>query len=882
MTKSIEKYLIGYILGFWKDVVSESVSRVDGLNQIKSEDFPSGVFERLQGCIPLVSEDDRMQVREVFSRAGPFCRLSRKHRNALRRSIQLKSGLVPSMKLFTVHMRVLEGISVCMKDLLDLKTRKRRRGCATPLESVLRGLYTTERNACDSYRIQTLNGWRTIDAPFQDRQELSCRQLWLFVMRHDDPRDIDLNHLAYVAQQLGFYSPRIDELAMRYEVPARETTAGLESFPWRNDIPVERKERLGPKATTWLEKSRKARNYMYFDFAENFGTRAAQKHLKLENVTPLVELACIYRAFFAHPFSPSPYAEIPSLHETSCSQSETVLQTDSEHLPDPQERVRSRDSCDYESPADETMELETLPEPDNRASSPLENEEESEYESAIENVIPVRREDRTATRKSEGPLGGQTLGEIGDHGSPIGMFEADDMDSLQQGNQGIPLPREHDIQEPFLSNQSGSYRPEADQPQPAGRSSNISRILRPTAQVGRSHLNSIFAEVQHPETIDDPTLSTGRQTLDRTSAVQADDGIRTSSSPEPVITGPEVRDQEINFRRASKQNVTSTVSHPPSLVTSDIRIAASAGTDPSIWSDSRSVDLTLNRRLDLEPSLEALTRTSYPTKQVSEALEWLDLDYSQHHPKKMIKPQGNVKLLPGQGKGPEASQHRDWHKVGVNGIGGNLAEILPVRADPSECVCVHSQLMQGENTNNTARPPARGGLNSVEMERGRQDGSQGHDPPGSIEAAWCQPVETEQYRRPISHSERPIPSRIVLEAVQPPVWSGYVDTTYSDPLNDGRLDMSQNDLQGSSLGDLRHYNDCMSMFDATRFSDEESPLHNEVLSDVGSPTRGSTAQSIPSADSIPFSALGEDQATTNSGSDLLQSRNEGKSHLILP
>ncbi|KAJ5335637.1 uncharacterized protein N7506_005573 [Penicillium brevicompactum] len=753
---SIEKYLIGYILGFWNDVVSESQSRVDGLNEMKPEDFPSEVFERLQGCIPVVSEDDRMQVREVFARAGPFCRLSSKHRNALRRSIQRKSGLVPSMKLFTVHMRVLEGISVCMKDLLDIKTGKRRRGCATPLESVLRVLYTTERNACDRYRIQTLNGWRTIDAPFQDRRELSCRQLWLFVMRHDDPRDIDPNHLAYVAKQLGFYSPRIDELAMRYEVPARETTVGLESSPWRNDIPVERKERLGPKATTWLEKSRKARKYMYFDFAENFGTRAAQKHLKLENVTPLVELACIYRAFFAHPFSPSPYAEIPSLHETSCSQSQTVIHTDSERLPAPQERVRSRDSCEYESAADETMEIETVPEPDNRASSPLEypldSEGESEYESAIENVIPVRREDHTATRKSEGPLGGQTLG--------------------------------------------------------------------------------------------------------------------------PATAGPEVRDQEMNARRASKQNVSSTVSYPPSLVTPDLRIAASAGMAPSIWSDGYSVDPTPDRRWDLEPSHETLTRSSYPTKHVGDALEWLDLDYSQHPSKKLIKPQGNVNLLPGQGKGLKASQHRNWHKLGANATGGNFAETLPVRADPSESVFVDSQLMPDEDTRKTASPPAGSGLNSVEMERGRQDGSQGHDPPGYIEPAWCQPVETDQYRRPFSHSERPIPSGIVLEPVQPGVPSGYVDTTYSDPLDDGRLDKSQDGPQGSSLGDVRHYNDCMSMFDATSFSDEGSPLQNEVLSNAGSPTRVSTAQSIPSADSIPFSALGEDHAATNSGSCLLQSRNE--------
>lgn len=859
---------------------------MDGLEQIKPGDIPSEIFERLQGCIPVISEADRMKVREVFSREGPFCTLSKKHRNALRNYIQKKSGLIPSVKLFTVHMRVLKGLSVCMKDLLDIKTGKRGRGCATPLESVLRGLYTAERNARDRYRIQTLNGWRTIDAPFEDRQELSCRQLWLFVMRHDSPKGIDTNHLAYVAKQLGFYSPRIDDLATRYEVPARETTVAPESSSWTNDISVEPKKRLGSKATTWLEKSRKARDYMYFDFAENLGTRAAQKHLKLENVTPLVELACIYRAFFAHPFSPSQYAEIPNLRETSCSQPETVRHTNSERLPTLQERFRSRDSCEYESAADETMELETVPEPDNRASSPLEdaleNEGESEYESAIENVIPVRREDHTATGKSEGPLGGQTFGETSDHGSPIGIFEADEVHSLQQGDQGIPLPREHSIQEPYLSTQSGSYRPEPYHHQPAGQSSNTSKILQSTAQVGRSHLNYTSAEGQHPEAIDHPIRLTGRQTPNRTSPVEPDAGIRISSGPGPATAGPEMRDQEIYVHQASKQNATSTVSYPPILVTPDIRITASAGMAPPIWSDGPSVDRTPNRRWHLEPSSETLTRSSYPAKLVGDALEWLDLDYSRNPSKKFIKPQGNVNLIPGQGKELKASQRRDWHNVGVNAIGGNLAETLPVRPDLSECVFVDSQLMLGEDTNMTTSLPAGSGLNLVEMERGRQDGSQPHDPSEYIESAWCQPVETEQCRRPFSRTERPIPSGIVLEPVQPGVPSGRVDNTYSDPLNAGHLEKSQDSLQGSSLGDVRQYNDCMSMFDATSFSDEGSTLHGEVLSHAGSPTRSSTAQSIPSAESIPFSVLGEDHAATNMGSGLLQSRNEGKSHPIFP
>ena len=273
-------------------------------------DVPSEAFEKLQGLMPQVSEDDRAKVHKVFARPAIFGSLSRQHQDALKASILETYCMIPSMGLFSAHMRFLEKVSTCMKELLKIggKEGKRGQGCLRPLENVLKGLYTAEKNIHDEYQIQTMDGWRPIQAPFEDRQELSCRQLWLFVMRHDDPASIDQKHLAYVAKQLGFYSRQIEKHASEY------TSSGdAEASPgtWADFSDVRRKQRLGQKGGRWLENTKQARKRLFFDVAETIGTRAAQEAQQLKTFSPLVELACIYRALFGHPFLSSQHAILP-------------------------------------------------------------------------------------------------------------------------------------------------------------------------------------------------------------------------------------------------------------------------------------------------------------------------------------------------------------------------------------------------------------------------------------------------------------------------------------------------------------------------------------------------------------------------------------------
>ncbi|KAJ6125843.1 hypothetical protein N7471_010336 [Penicillium samsonianum] len=331
---SIEKYLLGYILAFWEGVVRKTQSRTNSSDQFHLGDIPTEAFKSLQGLIPGISEIDRSQVREVFARPA-LGSLSRKHRRALKKSILKSYCMIPSMALFSVHMRVLEKASICMKKLLELdgENRKRGQGCANPLENVLKRLYTAERNVYDEYQIQTTNGWRTIRAPFEDRQELSCRQLWLFVMRHDDPAALDQGHLAYMAKQLGFYSVLIEVDAAKHGHVGHDQAAKPHPVSWTEDSSVSIDERLGQKGGRWLARTKQARNHLFFDVAETIGTKAAQKFQKLITVTPLVELACIYRALFGDPFSPSKYAEIPRAEGHASSGSLAKAKTSSELSP---------------------------------------------------------------------------------------------------------------------------------------------------------------------------------------------------------------------------------------------------------------------------------------------------------------------------------------------------------------------------------------------------------------------------------------------------------------------------------------------------------------------------------------------------------------------
>ncbi|MEU5145568.1 hypothetical protein, partial [Streptomyces sp. NPDC021139] len=216
------------------------------------------------------------------------------------------------MKLFTVHMRILTRVSQHMKNFLRLAVGRFKRGygCDRPLESLLRGLYVAERNASDEYEIQTIGGWRTIYASFEERRDLSCRQLWLFLMRHDDA--VLEDQIAYVAHRLGFYSDTIAKRAAEYASADHYQAVEPEYSPWAapSEVPVD--ERLGQKGDRWLRRCKTAKQYLYFDVAETTGTEAANGHQDPRGFTYLTELASVYRAFFADPLLPHPHAQLPT------------------------------------------------------------------------------------------------------------------------------------------------------------------------------------------------------------------------------------------------------------------------------------------------------------------------------------------------------------------------------------------------------------------------------------------------------------------------------------------------------------------------------------------------------------------------------------------
>ncbi|KAJ5117741.1 hypothetical protein N7448_011373 [Penicillium atrosanguineum] len=307
---SFERYLVGYIFAFWQKVTRQSQSPLNSARRFSMNDIPAEVFARLHGLMPGISKKDRAKVHGVFSDSEVFGSLSAHHRDALMKSILGTYCMIPSMALFARHMLVLEKISFCIGDLLGLRGKhvKRGQGCEKPLETMLKELYVG-RSGDDEYQIQTIRGWRTTktQVSFKDRQDLSCRQLWLFVMRHDKPQLVDRNHLAYMAKKLGFYSNSIATRAAEYKSTGR-TTHNSTSWATLPEVSIE--ERLGQKGGRWLGKSESARNVLFFDVAETIGTEAGQKIHKLKKFTPLVELACIYRAFFGDYSSPSPYADI--------------------------------------------------------------------------------------------------------------------------------------------------------------------------------------------------------------------------------------------------------------------------------------------------------------------------------------------------------------------------------------------------------------------------------------------------------------------------------------------------------------------------------------------------------------------------------------------
>ncbi|OKP09364.1 hypothetical protein PENSUB_5291, partial [Penicillium subrubescens] len=264
--------------------------------------------------MPATSSKDQSEVDEAFSVPEMFGELSETHREALKDSILSSHHMIPSFKLFTVHMRVLERVSGCLKEMLGLNGQHgaRRQGCSRPLETMLREMYTLDRNSDDEYHIQTMNGWRTIRAPFEDRRELSCRQLWLFAMRHAvGVGQMDPDLFARVATRLGFYSDYITVNAGACADSAEDEALNPPSSRWVDLATVSVEERLGQKGGRWLKKIEDAQRYLFFDIAETIGTKSDKASQERKRCTTLMELASIYRALFGQPLSPSPYAVMP-------------------------------------------------------------------------------------------------------------------------------------------------------------------------------------------------------------------------------------------------------------------------------------------------------------------------------------------------------------------------------------------------------------------------------------------------------------------------------------------------------------------------------------------------------------------------------------------
>ncbi|OKP09737.1 hypothetical protein PENSUB_4875, partial [Penicillium subrubescens] len=307
-SRPVDGTVFGEIMG------NDARSKIEGLEEFPLNQIPSEAIDRLQGLMPATSSKDQSEVDEAFSVPEMFGELSETHREALKDSILSSHHMIPSFKLFTVHMRVLERVSGCLKEMLGLNGQHgaRRQGCSRPLETMLREMYTLDRNSDDEYHIQTMNGWRTIRAPFEDRRELSCRQLWLFAMRHAvGVGQMDPDLFARVATRLGFYSDYITVNAGACADSAEDEALNPPSSRWVDLATVSVEERLGQKGGRWLKKIEDAQRYLFFDIAETIGTKSDKASQERKRCTTLMELASIYRALFGQPLSPSPYAVMP-------------------------------------------------------------------------------------------------------------------------------------------------------------------------------------------------------------------------------------------------------------------------------------------------------------------------------------------------------------------------------------------------------------------------------------------------------------------------------------------------------------------------------------------------------------------------------------------
>ncbi|OQD78007.1 hypothetical protein PENANT_c099G10063 [Penicillium antarcticum] len=130
----------------------------------------------------------------------------------------------------------------------------------------------------------------------------------------------------------GFSSDLIEFRSADYMSCHEDRSVTLHPSDWTDFPNVKVKQRLGQKGNRWSEKSNSARKYLFFDIAETVGTEVAQQVQKQKDVTTLVELACIYRAFFGDPFFPSAYAKLPHASEATCLSSPTSTYPEGSYL----------------------------------------------------------------------------------------------------------------------------------------------------------------------------------------------------------------------------------------------------------------------------------------------------------------------------------------------------------------------------------------------------------------------------------------------------------------------------------------------------------------------------------------------------------------------
>lgn len=858
--KSIERYLRCYILAFWNDVVSESQSRVNGLPPFHPGDIPSDAYQSLQGRMPTISDTDSQEVRQVFSGSGPFSRLSEQFRGALEQSVRAKGSMIPSMRLFAVHMRVLEGVSVCMRDLLGIKTGERRQGCRRPLEIVLKECYTAEKNNSDEYRIQTLRGWRTIHAPFEERQELSCRQLWLFVMRHDDPALVDLSRLAYVAKELGFYSSRIDQFADQYSLPSQEVTTGPQSPLWIDDASVKVKQRIGSKGEGWLKRSKRAKGYLYFDFAENFGTSAAQHHLKLETVTPLVELACIYRAFFADPFSPSRHAEIPDLCQTASSDSQAVPGISHDFSPTLHDTSHSRHSSVYGSAAGEIPESEAIF-GNNNGSSPLSENSfgsgtNSEYESAIEDAMPVPQDDRPLLRKCEEPQGGRIPSETGSFLDSSGDCGADQTNSCPSGYQDMTISTDLSLPSSSLLAQRGAHQPEPHESQALGLLLSTYKLLQSSVRAFLSYVNHTPSDGWVSENQNHLNHSIGYQSFDPSSPTGPGVGSRVvpQETPSPsTVAAPEMRHHGINARHPIQLVSRSAVSNLSGGAASAIR--STAVTNPSLLNSDRYIRWTEDQRRHVKTSLPTQTRPSNQTNLLIDNPGFLDLCFSQEPSNQTTKPCQSI----------TDPQRVDWGDSNVHAAGDDRPGPFSLPSHRLEPAFVDSQKISDENMASSPKHLAEIEFTNGETKLSGRDGSRLRGPCMQVPSVSHKSTDRETGQQASPLTRRHILSRPELEAVPPAVCAGPAENINPHPLDSGNFDSYLNDPQCSSLGDIQHYDDCMRMFDASSFSDEGSEPGSGASNAAEPPTGQDTAQDSP---------------VIELSDEPFQSRSQGKSSLL--